>query len=40
MSVAGIKFGITATQIGRILKKLGFSYKKKPSPTWQQTKKA
>lgn len=39
LRVAGIKFGITAWQVGRILKKLGFSYKKKPLPMWKQTKK-
>ena len=40
LSRAGIKFGITAWQVGRILKKLGFSYKKKPSPMWRQAKKS
>lgn len=39
LSAAGIKFGITAWQVGRILKKLGFSYKKKRLPIWKQTKK-
>ena len=39
LSAAGIKFRITAWQVGRILKKLGFSYKKKPLPTWKQVKK-
>jgi transposase len=40
LSEAGIKFGISAWQVGRILKKLGFSYKKKPSPMWKQVKKS
>lgn len=39
LSAAGIKFGISAWQVGRILKKMGFSYKKKRSPMWKQTKK-
>lgn len=28
LSAAGIKFGVTAWQVGRILKKLGFTFKK------------
>lgn len=32
----GKKFGITGTQVGRILKKLGYSYKKKPLAIWKQ----
>ncbi len=40
LAKAGIKFGITAWQVGRILKKLGFSYKKKPSPMWKQAKRS
>jgi len=40
LSGAGLKFGVTASQIGRILKKLGFSYKKKPFPMWKQVKKS
>ena len=38
LSEAGIKFGITGSQVGNILKKLGFSYKKKPLPTWKLAK--
>lgn len=32
----GNKFKISAFHTGRILKKLGFSYKKKPSPMWRR----
>ncbi|MFP3018450.1 MAG: IS630 transposase-related protein, partial [Candidatus Tisiphia sp.] len=32
----GKEFGIARSQTGRILKKLGFSYKKKPLATWKQ----
>lgn len=39
LAKAGIKFGITAWQVGRILRKLGFSYKKKPLAMWKQAKK-
>jgi transposase len=39
LSAVGIKFGITAGQVGVILKKLGFSYKKKPIATWRQMRK-
>ncbi len=35
----GKEFGITGSQAGRILKKLGFSYKRKPLATWKQVKK-
>ena len=35
----GKKFKISAWHSGRILKKLGFSYKKKTSPMWKQMKK-
>ena len=35
----GAQFGISKGHAGVILKKLGFSYKKKISPTWKQTKK-
>ena len=34
------KFLISIGHAGRILKKLGFSYKKKPSPIWKQVKKS
>jgi len=34
----GVQFGISKGHAGLILKKLGFSYKKKPSPTWRQMK--
>jgi transposase len=40
LSAYGIKFGITGSQVGRILKTLGFSYKKKASPMWKQVKKS
>ena len=39
LSEAGIKFGISGSQVSNILKKLGFSYKKKPLPTWKLKKK-
>ncbi|WP_341749958.1 IS630 transposase-related protein [Candidatus Tisiphia endosymbiont of Sialis lutaria] len=32
----GKEFGIARSQTGRILKQLGFSYKKKPLATWSQ----
>jgi len=35
----GLKFNVSGISIHRYLKKLGFSYKKKPSPTWKQMKK-
>jgi transposase len=35
----GNEFGISASHAGYLLKKLGFTYKKKPSPTWKQVKK-
>lgn len=31
-------YKITASQASRILSKLGFSYKKKPSPMWKQAR--
>ena len=34
----GNKFGISGWHAGRILKKLGFSYKKKPFRMWKQIK--
>ncbi len=34
----GSRYGVTASQAGRILGKLGFSYKKKPSPMWKRIK--
>jgi transposase len=39
LSVIGAKFGISKSHAGLILKKLGFSYKKKPSPMWRQRQK-
>ena len=39
LAKASLKFGVTAWQIGRILKKMGFSYKKKPLPMWKRVKK-
>ena len=39
LSEVGSKFGISGWHAGRILKKLGFSYKKKPSHMWKQMKK-
>lgn len=35
----GKNFGISRSQTGRILKQLGFSYKKKPSAIWRQVQK-
>jgi len=35
----GILFGVSACAIHNRLKAMGFSYKKKPSPMWKQTKK-
>jgi transposase len=34
----GAEFKISAWHASRILKKLGFSYKKKALPTWKQNK--
>ncbi len=34
----GAKFKISSWHSSRLLKKLGFSYKKKPFPTWKQAK--
>lgn len=31
-------YKVTASQASRILRKLGFSYKKKPSPMWSQVR--
>ena len=39
LSQVGIKFGITGGQVGRILKQLGFSYKKNPSLMPKKAKK-
>ena len=39
LSDISLKFGISASAIHCWLKKLGFSYKKKPSPMWKQMKK-
>ena len=39
LSDIGNKFGISGWHAGRLLKKLGFSYKKKASPMWKQAKK-
>lgn len=36
----GIKFNITSSQAGRILKKLGYSYKKKRLPMWKRTERS
>lgn len=36
----GSKFGISKGHAGLILKKLGYSYKKKPSPIWKQIKRS
>jgi transposase len=38
LSIIGAQFGISKGHAGLILKKLGFSYKKKPSPTWKQNR--
>jgi transposase len=38
LSSIGARFGISKSHAGLILKKLGFSYKKKPSPMWKQAK--
>lgn len=38
LSEIGKHFEITPAWASIMLKKLGFSYKKKPSPTWKQTK--
>ncbi len=38
LSEIGRQYGITASQASRVLHKLGFSYKKKPSPMWKQMK--
>lgn len=40
LSDIGVKFHISSGHAGRILKKLGYSYKKKASPTWRLTKKS
>ena len=34
-----LKFMVSVNAIHRSLKKLGYSYKKKPSPMWKQAKK-
>ena len=39
LAKASLKFGVTAWQIGRILKKMGFGYKKKPLHMWKRVKK-
>lgn len=39
LSDIGNEFGITAGHAGYLLKKLGFTYKKKPLHTWKQVKK-
>ena len=36
----GLKFKVSANSVHKCLKKLGFSYKKKPSPMWKQTKRS
>jgi transposase len=36
----GAKFKISAWHSSRLLKKLGFSYKKKPFPTWKRRQKS
>ena len=38
LSSIGIQFGISKGHAGLILKRLGYSYKKKPFPIWKQTK--
>ncbi|WP_316354518.1 IS630 transposase-related protein [Candidatus Trichorickettsia mobilis] len=38
LSEIGVRYGITASQAGRILRQLGFSYKKKPLPMWKLMK--
>jgi transposase len=40
LSSIGARFGISKSHAGLILKKLGFSYKKKPSLMWKQAKKS
>lgn len=35
-----LKFMVSINAIHRWLKKLGYSYKKKPSPTWKQVKRS
>lgn len=37
LSEVGSKFGISGWHAGRLMRRLGFSYKKKPLPTWKQT---
>lgn len=36
----GKHFGVSAWAINKRLKTMGFSYKKKPSPTWKRAKKS
>ena len=40
LSAMGIHFGMSSVGAYYWLKKLGFSYKKKPFPTWKQVKKS
>ena len=40
LSSIAVQFGISKGYAGLILKKLGFSYKKKAFPTWRQTLKS
>jgi transposase len=40
LSELGGRFGISSWHAGRILKKLGFRYKKKPSVIWKQMSKS
>ena len=40
LSDIGVKFNISKSYAGLVLKKLGYSYKKKASPTWKLTKKS
>jgi transposase len=38
LSEVGSRFGISGVHASRLLKQMGFSYKKKPSPMWKRTK--
>ncbi|MBL3284920.1 IS630 family transposase domain protein [Rickettsiales endosymbiont of Paramecium tredecaurelia] len=39
LEVIGNRFGISSWHSARVLKSLGFSYRKKPLPMWKQVKK-
>jgi transposase len=40
LKAVGIKFGLSAWTIQYWLKELGYSYKKKPSPTWKRNRRS